>query len=60
MDLQTQIAEQATEIETLNGEIRLLRTEVSDLSHQITAEREKSVRLQEEASEKHLLAQHER
>ena len=60
MDLQTQIAEQATEIETLNGEIRLLRTEVSDLLHKITAEREKSVRLQEEASEKHLLAHHER
>lgn len=47
LELQNQIAEQASEIELLNTEIRSLRNEVSELSAQIQKERERSQTLEE-------------
>ena len=46
-ELQEEIAEQSKEMDELNGEIRLLRQEVADLTVQIKMEKEKSENLKE-------------
>ena len=47
VELQTQIAQQATEIETLTDEIKVLKSEVEGLSSQVQTEREKSRNLED-------------